>query len=895
MPLPPGQRLNGYEILSLVGAGGMGEVYRARDTRLTREVALKILPPEMAGNAAAFARFEREAQAVAALSHPNILAVHDFGRTDAHSYVVFELLLGATLRERLEAGPLPVRKAVDYARQAADGLAAAHARGIIHRDIKPDNLFVTGDGRVKILDFGLAQTAAPGAGHASTSAHTLAPITDPGTVMGTMGYMAPEQIRGQAVDHRADLFALGATLYEMCTGRRAFKAATPADTMSAVLTSDPPELTVPGQAPPPALDRIVRRCLEKQPAERFQSARDLSFALDALSSLSGPGAGSGAGPMAAAPPPVPRRGWLLPAAVAAGLALVTGLGLGRVLWPRPAQVSAPVVTPALRAEFGSTLTTGTSVLVAISPDGRRLVYSDVSRSTGSRELVLRELATGATTSLPDSSDAILADWSPRSDAVLYVTGPELRLYRVGERTSRLVTGLREGFRGLAWLRDDTLIACHIGSEMVQRLSLDGGPPVVLMRRSDGDSGTNYQLPRRIAGRTDHVLALTGGRPVDERQMVVIRLADGHVTPLGAGLAIGAVASGYLLQPLPNGLFATPFDVERLALTGDPIRVVDPIVWDPPTGLSSLSASDTGVLAFEPTVDRLSQFEWLSETGRSLGLVGPPDYYGAFSLSPDGARIVARLIPSQRTPLGNLRLIDIARNLASPIATPDGLVSDPIWTSDGSRIVYRLADALMRQSPFSDTAETLRKGSSLYPDAMSRDGRSLLVGRPEPAGGYGLFAVASDGSGELQPVSTDGPASDEGAFAPDGRLVAYHATRTGRAEIYLSRFPPTGERWQVSPAGGVQPRFSADGRALYYLDLAGNLVRVAVQAANPERIGRPEVLFNLGVDQPSTTLEQYAVHGNRFLALRPREDAAHQTVAVVSNWTSLLPPPAPAAK
>jgi hypothetical protein len=894
VPLPPGQRLNGYEILSLVGAGGMGEVYRARDTRLNREVALKILPPEMAGNAAAFARFEREAQAVAALSHPNILAVHDFGRTDAHSYVVFELLQGATLRERLEAGALPVRKAVDYARQAADGLAAAHARGIIHRDIKPDNLFVTDDGRVKILDFGLAQTAAAGPGEDTTSAHTRAALTDAGTVMGTMGYMAPEQIRGQAVDHRADLFALGATLYEMCTGRRAFKAATPADTMSAVLNSDPPELTVPGQAPPPALDRIVRRCLEKQPAERFQSARDLSFALDALSSLSGPGAGSSSGPMAAAPPPpAPRRGWVLPAASAAVLALVAGLGLGRVLWPQQAPLPAPAPPPALRADFGSTLSTGTSVLVALSPDGRRLVYSDVSRSTGSRELVLRELATGATTPLPDSSDAILADWSPRSDAVLYVSGPELRLFRVGERTSRLVSGVREGFRGLAWLSDDSLIACYIGTEMLQRLSLNGGPPVVLMRRSEGGAG--YLLPRRIERRTDHVLALTGGRPVNDRELVVIRLADGQVTTVSDGFAIGAIASGYLLQPQPNGLFATPFDVERLALTGDPVRIADPIVWDPPTGISSLSVSDAGVLAFEPTVDRVAQFEWLSESGRSLGLVGPPDYYGAFALSPDGARIVARLVPNQRAPLGSLRLIDIARNLASPVATPDGLVSDPVWTSDGTRIVYRLSDALMRQSPFSDTAETLRGGESLYPDAMSRDGRWLLVGRPERAGGYGLFAVAGDGKGELQPVSTDGPASDEGAFAPDGRLVAYHATRTGRAEIYLSRFPPTGERWQVSTDGGVQPRWSADGRMLYYLDLTGNLVRVAVLEANPERIGRPEVLFNLGVDQPSTTIEQYAVHGNRFLALRPREDAAHQTVAVVSNWTSLLAPQGPAAK
>ena len=280
MALAPGTHHGGYEIVALLGAGGMGEVYRARDTRLNRDVALKVLPPLTAGSPQAFARFEREAQAVAALSHPNILAVHDFGRTDTASYVVFELLEGASLRQRLEAGPLPVRKAIDYARQVADGLAAAHSKGIAHRDIKPDNLFVTDDGRVKILDFGLAQTA-PAGSAVTEQTVTQAPITDAGTVLGTVGYMAPEQVRGQAVDHRADLFALGCVLYEMCTGQRAFKGATPADTITAVLSSDPPELTLSGQSTPPALDRIVRRCLEKEPTERFQSARDLSFALDA--------------------------------------------------------------------------------------------------------------------------------------------------------------------------------------------------------------------------------------------------------------------------------------------------------------------------------------------------------------------------------------------------------------------------------------------------------------------------------------------------------------------------------------------------------------------------------------------------------------------------------------
>jgi hypothetical protein len=878
VPLPAGERLNGYEILSLVGAGGMGEVYRARDTRLNREVALKILPPQMADNASAFARFEREAQAVAALSHPNILAVHDFGSTDRHRYVVFELLQGSTLRERLDGGPLPVRKAVDYARQTADGLAAAHARNITHRDVKPDNLFVTDEGRVKILDFGLAQTVLDAANAEVTSARTQAPITDAGTVLGTVGYMAPEQIRGLPVDHRADLFALGATLYEMCTGRRAFKGATPADTMSAVLTSDPPELSGSGHATPPALDRIVRRCLEKQPTERFQSARDLSFALDALSSLSGTGSGSTAVETTTA---ARRRGWALPAMAAAVAALTAGVVLGRLTYPTAAPY-APA--PSLRAAFPYASPMAGVLTVAVSPDGRRLVFSDLA-GPGAPRLFMRELATGLVDPVPESAQATSAVWSPRGDAVLFSTARELRLYTVGERTTRVVDMLANGFRGAAWLADDTLVLTFAGNEPVRRRNLSGGAPTVIVKGTDGPTLT---LPRRIGQRTDFVIAVRSKTAnALDRQLVTIRLSDGEVTPLIRSVGAGVVASGYLLAPLGRGLFAYPFDSERLTITGEPLQLPENVAWDPPTGDAAFSASDAGVLAYLPTADRQLQFEWLSNTGQPLTRIGPPDLYGAFSLSPDGSRIVARLLPSAAHPRAALRLIDVERNVASPIATPEGLVSDPVWTIDGSRIVYRLTNVLMRQSPFAATSEKLAD-EDFYPDAFSPDGRWLLVGRPEMAGGLGLLAKPMDGSGDAQPISTDASTTDEASFSPNSRLVSYHNSRTGRAEVYLSPFPPTGERWQVSPDGGVQPRWGADGRTLYYLDQTGKLLRVSVSADTPPRISRPDVMFDSGLGQPSSIIEEYAVHGNRFLFLRPATDAPPQAIAVLSNWTNALP-------
>lgn len=882
MALSPGERLNGYEIVALLGAGGMGEVYRARDTRLQRDVALKVLPERLAADEAAFARFQREAQAVAALSHPNILSVFDSGQHGATHYVVFELLQGASLRDRLEQGPLPLRKAVDYARQTADGLAAAHGRGIIHRDIKPDNLFVTDDGRVKILDFGLAQSAAAAhASDASTGIATHVPITDAGTVLGTVGYMAPEQVRGQAVDHRADIFALGATLFEMCTGRRAFKGATAADTMSAVLSADPPDFTVAGHAPP-ALERIVRRCLEKQPAERFQSARDLSFALDSLSQLSAPPSGSAT----AVDAPPARRAGSITAATAAAVALVVGVTMGAWLW-RERQAAPPPPTPPMRAEFFSSVGLNTSMFLVLSPDGRSLAYSDVGADTGVRYVFVRELATGVSTRIDNTDDGYPLAWSPKGDVLLFMWhGRELRQFLAADRTTSTIVSSRETFRGVAWLDDGTIV-----------MALSGDTPLVRLSRSDGAitpivrGGAELSLVTRVGRRSDVVLAMRSQRvpnAAPKRDIVVVRLEDGAITPLldsANGVVVGA---GYLLQTRTGGLFALPFNMQRLQVTGEAIRVGAEAIWDPPSGITSLAVNDMGQLAFRPDTPKPLQFEWLDRAGRSLGPVGPADLYGAFDLSADGSRMVARLPPAQEHPLGALRLFDIVRGVVSPIATPRGLVSDPVWTPDASRVLYRLNNTVMRQSPYAAEAEQVID-AQWYPDGVSNDGRWLLAGRPE-SGGFALYAVPLDGKREPLAIET-GFAADEAEFSPDQKLVAYHSSRTGRAEVYLTPFPPTGERWQVSPDGGVQPHWSADGRWLYYASLTGELERVAVSSALPQRTGRPEAVFDLGTGPPSITLEQYALAGDRVLVLRQAKDAPRETVAVVSNWTSLLPAPA----
>lgn len=879
MSLAAGTRLGPYEVVSPIGEGGMGEVYRARDSRLNRDVALKVLPARTTDDPASLARFEREAQAVAALSHPNILAVHDFGRADAVAYVVFELLEGATLRERLSGGPLPLRKAIDYARQVADGLAAAHARGITHRDIKPDNLFVTDEGRVKILDFGLAQTSPlPGDARDLGQTMTRGPLTGAGNVLGTIGYMAPEQVRGQAVDARADLFALGAVLFEMCTGQRAFRGPTAADTLSAVLSNDPPELTLSGQPTPPALDRIVRRCLEKQPTERFQSARDLSFALDALSSLSAPDQSASSEKV-----PTARRSWAPIAAVVA-VALGAGLLSGRLLWPAVQTADTLVDAPLLRLEFEASTDTLPSLPIALSPDGRRIVFTEGVPGTGQRQLFVRDLGTGQNAVVPESIGGWSPAWSPQGDALVFATRTELRRFRLGERTTSLVTPLDASFYGATWLADDTIVMASRGIGL-RRVAATGGAVTAVV----SDAAVRLGGPVRIGPRTDYVLALRSPVGPGPRHIVAIRLADGHATELVASDAEAAFAGpGHLLLPRPNGLYAVPFDTQGLAVTGEPIFVTEPVVIDSTSGLSTVSASGAGVIAFRPERDALLQFEWVDASGRSLGVVGPPAYYGSFALAPDGRRIVARVLSAPRVPTSaGLTVIDLARGVASPVATPGGSISDPVWTADGARILYRLDNRLMSQSPYGSDAKLLRE-EQLYPDHASKDGRWLIGGVGRPAdGGFALFVLAADGSGDRQTVSSGPYASDEGSFSPDGRWISYQSDRSGRHEVYITRVPATGEHWQVSPHGGVQARWSADGRALYYVDLTGQLMRVGIPAGGPDLAGRPEPMFNLLVGRPSSTLEQFMVHGDRFLVLRRSAESLPQTIAVLGNWTKAL--------
>lgn len=543
-------------------------------------------------------------------------------------------------------------------------------------------------------------------------------------------------------------------------------------------------------------------------------------------------------------------------------------------------MSLATAMPSLRAEFPMPMTSGTPVRLVLSPDGCHLLTSERT-SDGQFQLVVRELATGVVTPVPDGAGAQAGGWSPRSDGFLIATRDnQLRRYMLGDRAASPVTSLAGSFGGAAWLADDTVAFSNGAYRTLGHVAVTGGTVTPIATAPE----VLVTGLTRIGQRTDYVLALrlVGG---GDRQIVTVRLADGQLTRVTSAVAVPALTPTHLLLAQANGLFAAPFDTETLALTGDPVAVGEAVAIGLNGGLVSLSASDNGVLAYRPGRLRELQFEWLDRQGRSLGAVGEGGFTSSFALSPDGSRVIVR----HATAAGGfgLRVLDLARGISSSVDLPPGAVSDPIWNEDGTRILYRLGDTLQRQSPLGTAREQVGTGIA-YPDAVSPDGRWLIVGKPAPQGGFSLLVMAADGRSAPQAIAAGPFNADEGSFSPDGRLVSYQSNQSGRPEIYLARFPLTDERWQASADGGVQARWSVDGRGLHFVSMSGRMMRVTVPAGAPEQAQRPEELFDLGIGPPSTIAEQYALSGDRVLALRPTADTTPAAIVVINNWSPTAP-------
>jgi eukaryotic-like serine/threonine-protein kinase len=878
MAIPAGTRLGPYEIVAPLGAGGMGEVYKARDTRLQRDVAIKVVPTAIALDAAALARFEREAQAVAALSHPNILAIHDVGHDAGTAFAVMELLSGRTLREVLSSGPLPVRKALDYGRQIADGLAAAHDRGIIHRDVKPENIFITTEGRAKLLDFGLARVQPV----VSSAGETMLANGDtaPGTILGTIGYMAPEQVRGLAVDARTDIFAFGAVLYEMLGGTRAFGGDTPADTLSAILHADPQDVAALSGSANPGLDRIVRRALEKEPAQRFQSARDLGFALEAIATV------SGSAPAVPGPVVAPSRtGIWLPVALALTVGLVLGAAAWRLVAPSNAADAAATVQrftiPATEFQVGAEW-------VAVSPNGQTLAWGGNVASSSSQNLGLwlRRLDRTSAEPMRGITDARRCVFM-HDNTRLLCTGANL-LFTIDVDNGRRTTvweGTHETarfqVRSLA-VADDGRIAIGVnrGIGVIENGALrmvatpddteeglgqpnwtpDGRQLVFIARMKDGTKSV-YAMPVEGGART--VLSL----PQD--------LAGPYIT-----------RDAMLVYGQSGVLWAQPF-TSAWQPDGPPVRLAGDLGMDASSGFMSASTSNTGMLVFRSPAASDSQFEWVDRTGRLERTVGPTDAWSNFDVTNDG-----RIVVTRREPFVNgnaLWFIDPARQLTTELGPFEGQShSDPTFSPNGTHFAFRRGAQLILRAMQGGT-EVMVRDFLAYPDSFSRDGRYLTVGRPV-TGGYDGWVIDMQDPTKDVAIVKDMLLVDELKFSPNGKWIAFHAAQKATPDVFVTPFPPTGERLQISANGGLQPRWNSDGTELFFLDTNGQVMSAAMPGGDPHRSAAPLPLFRTTL-QSSSAMDQFAVSadGKRFLIRRSANtDSNEAPVQVMLNWRALLP-------
>lgn len=908
MTIAPGTKIGPYEILALLGAGGMGEVWRARDSRLHREVAIKVLPVSFAKDAERLHRFEQEARATSALNHPNILTVYDIGTQEGFPYIVAELLEGEELRAQLNGGSFAPGKAIEYATQIASGLAAAHAKAIVHRDLKPENIFITTDGRVKILDFGLAklrpQNGAPGSG---SEVETQRALTDPGVVMGTTGYMSPEQVRGENADHRADIFSFGTMLYEMMTGRRPFSRETTAETLTAILREEPEEITEVNRKGPPQLERIVRRCLEKKPERRFQTASDLGFALEALSSPSG-----SQPELAASVSPViaerqlfgdARLAWLV-----AALLLLATLGLTWAYVARKPATNARVmrfsILPPENASFGS---------IAVSPDGKWMAFT--AATGGKVQLWVRGTETIEARALPGTAGARFPFWSPNNSSIGFFADGRLKKIETSSGQTQTLCDASNGLGG-SWNAAGVILFARIGAGLA-RISATGGE-VTEVTTADRTRQENYHWAPSFLPDGRHFLYAIRSGQKDSRGVYLGSLEGGVKQRLlgditsarftaGTPDSPAASGDGWLLFGRDGALVAQPFDTVRLQFAGEPFRISEQVGSDLAyAGYFIFSASTNGVLVFDSSGNRQRRrYLWMDRAGKQAGSLDVVGSSGQPWLSPDEKHFLADRTDPQ-TGTFDLWLCDIGDGSVARFTFDPASDLAPVWSPDGKRIVWtsgRHGALDLYEKAASGAGQDkllLKSDNNKVPSDWSKDGRFILYSENDPKTKNDVWVLpvgeSVPGPGE---TSDGGPkpfaflrteADEFGATtSPNGRWLAYVSDESGRYEVYVQSFPGGGSKRQVSTGGGTAPLWRRDGQELFYYASDGKLMAAPVQSGENFAASVPTPLLEFRAGNSNAYFAPYAVTGDgqRFLlnAIVVTEIAGPLTVVV--NWTADL--------
>ena len=893
MALTPGTRLGVYEVTGQIGAGGMGEVYRATDSNLKRSVAIKVLPAAVASDADRLARFQREAEVLAALNHPNIGAIYGLEKTPDFTALVLELVEGEDLSQRIARGAIPIEEALPIARQIAEALEAAHEQGIIHRDLKPANVKVRPDGTVKVLDFGLAKAMEPGSGiggpgsaHLANSPTITTPaMTQMGMILGTAAYMSPEQAKGKSCDKRADIWAFGVVVYEMLTGRRLFAAEDVSETLAAVLTRTV-DLTALPAATPPRVQRLLARCLDRDPRMRLRDIGEARVEIDkAIAGASDGAAGSAppTNPESRTTNPVRALAWIAVAAL-----VILALAIPAALYFRRAAPERNLT----RLEL-ATPPTSDPISMALSSDGRQIAF--VAASDAGSKLWVRRFDQAAATALPGTDGARYPFWAPDGRAIGFFADGKVKRVDLSGGAPQALADASAG-RGGTWSAAGVILFSPTANSGMVRIQDTGGTPVAVTALKAGEN--SHRWPQFLPDGHHFLFRMAVGR-TETRGAYIGSLDGGTPTRVLQDETAAVFAPPDLLLVVRQGvLMALRFDPARAVVSGDPVAIAQNVGADTTIERAAFTVSATGVLAHRPGGGQRRQLVWMDRAGRTVGTVGGPDDAGLANpaLAADGQRVgVARNVQGN----ADVWLLD-ARGVLSRFTFDSSLDSTPVWSGDGRRLVFRsnrngaydlfekAANGAADEQPLLVTPE------NKAPQDFSPDGRTLLYTVLTQKTGTDLWALPLDGDKKPFPVLQSAFDEMDAQFSPDGHWIAYESNQSGRSEIFVRPFPQSRGQWQVSTAGGTQPRWRADGKELYYVARDGHLMATPIapsadgQALTP---GAPVSLFAMRLASGANVTvgtysgrPQYAVaRDGRFLVNLAVDNEATPPIAIVLNW------------
>lgn len=886
MALTPGTKLGPYEIQSPLGAGGMGEVYRARDVRLDRIVAIKVLASHLSSSPELRQRMEREARAISSLNHPNICHLYDIGSQDGTDYLVMEFLEGETLAQRISKGALPLNEILKIGIALTEALAVAHRQGIVHRDLKPGNIMLTKSG-AKLMDFGLAKSATTGvpagasnapllsAARTMSQASPISPLTTAGAMIGTIQYMSPEQIEGKEADARSDLFALGAVLYEMVTGARPFAGKSQISVASAILEKDPEPISATQPLTPPAFEHIVTTCLAKNPEDRFQTAHDVALQLKWIAQ-----SGTQA-PHAIAPKSKNRErlAWLIAAALALAL-------IAFALWSRGSRTPEPTTYFSAPVSFAARS-------VAVSPNGHTVAMVGHRESERYNSIWIYEPGAQDATNLANTQGASFPFWSPDGQSLGFFADGKLKKLSLGGGPVQTLCDASTG-RGGTWNKDGVILFTPSGTLGVglYRISASGGTPAQVTvpdKNLFEDSnrwpvflpdGIHYLYSAiNLSGRKELYSIYAGSLNSNEKRLVV--RAKGNAA---------YAAPGYLLFYRDQTLFAQHFDDKKFELTGDAVPLLADVQFFPRISQAVFAASSAGLLVAQRNADSgASQVLWFDRKGQQVGIALNPGIYGNVMLSPNGREVASDTTDpaSQNT---DVWTYDLETRSAKRLTFDPALDSLPVWSPDGSRMVFASNRELKFDLYVKDTNGAQEEkvipqdGPDRFPTDWSRDGKYVLYGR-----GPDLWFLTLPDLHATQFLKASSTLKS-GRFSPDGKWVAYSSNESGRWEIYVTSFPEGHGKWQVSNTGGEQPRWRGDGKELFYLSSDAKIMAVPVETGAKFDAGTPAALFQANPREMFATSEIYAYDvsndGQKFL-INTQLKTEMTPMSVVLNWASKL--------